>query len=74
MPDKQLHIAEFSHTNDDSNITATHNRTNIKVFVGGTDILLYEGENKIILPGAEYTATQHLIFLDNILHHLIIQK
>ena len=59
MPDKQLHIAEFSHTNDDSNITATHNRTNIKVFVGGTDILLYEGENKIILPGAEYTATQH---------------
>ena len=41
MPDKQLHIAEFSHTNDDSNITATHNRTNIKVFVGGTVILLY---------------------------------
>ena len=69
MPDKQLHIAEFSHTNDDSNITATHNRTNIKVFVGGTDILLYEGENKIIL-----LLLNILIFLDNILHHLIIQK
>ena len=74
MPDKQLNIAEFSHTTDGSNITATHNRTNIKVFVGGTDILLYEGENKSSYLEQNILLLNILIFLDNILHHLIIQK
>ena len=42
MPDKQLNIAEFSHTTDGSNITATTNRTHIKVFFCWTYIFLFE--------------------------------
>ena len=57
---RELNIAEFSHFNDKTNVTtATHRGTDVKVYVGGTDILLYRGTNKIILPGAEFTATQH---------------
>lgn len=55
-------ISEFSHISDSVNKpkrTATHSRTDVKVFIGGTDILLYRGTNKVILPGAEYTATCH---------------
>lgn len=57
---RELNIAEFSHFNDKTNVTtATHRGTDVRVYVGGTDILLYRGTNKIILPGAEFTATQH---------------
>lgn len=59
MSDKQLRVAEFNHVNDSVKQTATHRGTDVRVYVGGTDILLYRGTNKIILPGAEYTATQH---------------
>lgn len=57
MSNKTLSITDFDHIQDHSSACAK--RTNIKVFAGGTDILLYEGSNKIILPGAAFTARCH---------------
>lgn len=39
--------------------SATHKNTDIVVKLGGTDQILFRGTNKIILPGAAFTARAH---------------
>ena len=50
---------------DKTKILYDHNRvkevydTSIEVFIEGTDICVFKGKNKVILPGAAFTAAKH---------------
>ena len=55
MNDKQLILFDKSHNKDNAIIT----KTDITIKVAGTDVVLFRGHNKVILPGSYYTASKH---------------
>ena len=59
MSTKEINVLDTNVNLDESSISATHTRTDIRVYEAGTEILLYRGSNKIILPGAAFTARCH---------------
>ena len=59
MSTKEINVLDTNVNLDESSISATHTRTDIRVYAAGTEILLYRGSNKIILPGAAFTARCH---------------
>lgn len=52
---KQMVLFDKNHNNDNAII----NKTDITIKVAGTDIVLFRGHNKVILPGSYYTASKH---------------
>lgn len=56
--DKTKIITDFN-DNKDKIISSAVKKTDIRVYAGGTDILLFRGSNKVILPGAAFTARCH---------------
>lgn len=53
--DKQMILFDKNHTKDNAMIR----KTDITIKVAGTDIVLFRGHNKVILPGSYYTASKH---------------
>ena len=52
---KQMILFDKNHNNDNAIIR----KTDITIKVAGTDVVLFRGHNKVILPGSSYTASKH---------------
>ena len=55
MSDKSLILFDKNHNKDNAIIS----KTDITIKVHGTDIVVFRGCNKVILPGSYYTASKH---------------
>ena len=56
---KQISFVDSNDIKESSHITATHDKTNIIIKCHETGEVLWRGHNKIILPGAGFTARAH---------------
>src|SRR5574344_314082 len=56
---RKITLIDRSRLNDLTSITATHKKTDIKIYNHETHNLIFRGCNKIILPGAGFTARSH---------------
>lgn len=55
MNNKKLTLFDRNHNKDNAIVK----KTDIKICVAGTDIVLFRGSNKVIVPGSYYTAAKH---------------
>lgn len=55
MDNKKLTLFDRNHNKDNAIVK----KTDIKICVAGTDIVLFRGSNKVIIPGSYYTAAKH---------------
>lgn len=57
--DKQKILYDGSRAEDDAIIQHGQHRGHVIAYVHGTDKVLFEQDNKVILPGSAFTATKH---------------
>lgn len=55
MSDKHIRLFDGQSTNDDCKLY----KTDVMIYVEGTDELVFRGSNKVIIPGAAFTARSH---------------